>query len=168
MKEQQLSQRKEWNKMVRQMFVINSVYLITLLSYHWIMFTCHCGETTSEANYNSDMRVHVALSSLDKHHNTLWVLPAPQQCLHVLGGSCWCSGPGYKPPYWLRCFYVQFARSACASPNVAECWSDALTLKITNSFTCSKVMINCSLTFVLILNNNFQIFASVFIANIEL
>lgn len=63
---------------------------------------------------------------------------------------------------------MQFARSACASPNVAECWSDALTLKITNSFTCSKVMINCSHTFVLILNNNFQIFASVFIANIEL
>lgn len=63
---------------------------------------------------------------------------------------------------------MQFARSACASPNVAECWSDALTLKITNSFTYSNVMINCSLTFVLILNNNFQIFASVFIANIEL
>lgn len=63
---------------------------------------------------------------------------------------------------------MQFARSACACPNVAECWSDALTLKITNSFTYSKVMMNCSHTFVLILNNNFQIFASVFIANIEL
>lgn len=128
------------------------------------MFTCHCGETTSEANYNSDMCVHVALSSLDKHPLSASCSTAVSSCPWTFMLVQW----SWIQTYLLaQVFLCAVCRSACASPNVAECWSDALTLKITNSFTYSTMMINCSHTFVLILNN-FQIFGSVFIANIEL